>query len=335
MSSLGIASTLFSLFPTSSTGNNTQSDLTASGLTGASDSADFSSSLALRMATLQAQSVSLLIGSANDASNTASGLDFLLGTNNASSGSTDPLSQLGLSTTTTQGLSASGRNLSLFDPESAYNMMSIINTDDVTYKAQFSELSKMKTAVADMQQAGSSLGSISKSLDNETITSRLQDFVGKYNDWIKRFDDTVKSGGVLDGTQAAEVSLYELEQSVENPFNGASDGFHGLSDLGISIDESTNLASLDTNKLDAALTANKSGAIDTIGEFSTNFAKSAELLNSDGNFIPNRLANLDRVIDYITDNKSALQAEFGLGAPAKMTEQISKALASYEQVASI
>src|SRR5664279_5055363 len=124
MSSLGIASTLFSLFPTSSTGNGNN----ASGLTGTSESADFSSSLALRMATLQAQSVSLLIGSANDASSTASGLDFLLGTNNASSGSTDPLSLLSLSTTTTQGLSANGRNVSLFDSESAYNMMSIINT---------------------------------------------------------------------------------------------------------------------------------------------------------------------------------------------------------------
>jgi len=335
MSSTGIASTLFSLFPTSKTDNVTQSGLTGSVLAGTSDSTDFSSSLAVRMATLQAQSLNLLMGSENNRNNTTSSLDFLLGTNNASSSSTDSLSLLGLTTTTTQSLSASGRNLSLFDPESAYNMMSIINKDDVVYKAQFSELSEMKTAVAGMQQAGLSLGSIDGSQDNAAITSQLQDFVGKYNDWIKRFDDTVKSGGVLDGTQAAEVSLYELEQSVENPFNGASDGFHGLSDLGISIDESTNLASLDTNKLNAALTANKSGAIDTIGEFSANFAKSAELLNSDGNFIPNRLANLDRVIDYISDNKSALQTEFGLGAPAKLSEQIAKALASYEQMASV
>jgi hypothetical protein len=87
--------------------------------------------------------------------------------------------------------------------------------------------------------------------------------------------------------------------------------------------------------LDAALTTNKSGVIDTIGEFSANFVKSAELLNSAGNFISNRLENLDRVIDYITDNKSALQTEFGLGAPAKMTEQIAKALASYQQVDAI
>jgi len=333
MSPLGIASTLFSFLPTSKTDNTTQSGQAGTAISTVSGNSDFSSSLALRMATLQAQSVSLLIGSANS-SNASSSLDFLTGMNNASSASTDPSSLLGLSTTTS-GLSASGRNLSLFDPESAYNMMSIINKDDVTYKAQFSELSEMETAVSDMQQAGQTLSNVSGSLDNEAIKNQLQDFVGKYNNWINRFDGTVKSGGVLAGTQAAEVSLYELEQSVENPFNGAQDGFRGLSDLGVTIDESTNLASLDVNKLDAALSSNKNGAINTISQFSANFAKSAELLNSTGNFIPNRLANLDRAIDYITENKPSLQAEFGIGAPAETSEQISKALANYAQVARI
>ena len=60
------------------------------------------------------------------------------------------------------------------------------------------------------------------------------------------------------------------------------------------------------SKLDAALASNKDGAISTIQEFIANFAKSAELLNSANNFIPNRLANLDRVIDYITDNLSLI-----------------------------
>ena len=340
MSPFGIASTLFSLLPTSDTSRATQPSQTK-----AASGTDFSSSLTLRMAALQAQSVNLLIGSTNASDKTSSGLDFLMGvnnpsnntSNNASSSSTDPFSLLGISTSTTgaSSLSASGRNLSLFNPESAYSMMSIINSDDVTYKAQFSELSDMKTAVASMQQAGQTLGTIGGSLDNEAIKSRLQDFVGKYNDWIKRFDGTVKSGGVLAGTQAAEVSLYELEQSVENPFNGAKNGFRGLSDLGLSIDESTNLASLDTNTLNAALTTNKNGAINTISEFGANFAKSAELLNSANNFIPNRLSNLDRAIDYITENKSSLQAEFGLGAPAKPSTAVSEALAHYAKIAGI
>ncbi|MFT3847310.1 MAG: hypothetical protein QM739_01130 [Propionivibrio sp.] len=69
--------------------------------------------------------------------------------------------------------------------------------------------------------------------------------------------------------------------------------------------------------------------MNTVDEFSANFAKSAGLLTSAGNFIPNRLDNLDRVIDYISANKASLQAEFGLGNPAKISDTVAKALAAY------
>ena len=72
--------------------------------------------------------------------------------------------------------------------------------------------------------------------------------------------------------------------------------------------------------------------IDTVQQFSANFAKSAELLNSSNNFIPNRLDNLDRVIDYIAENKTSLQAEFGLGDTARPSATVSKALAAYNRI---
>ena len=321
MSPIGIASTLFSLFQ-SVKGSSTSTEQSTSRSNSASNSSDFSSSLALRMATLQAQSANALTGAAANGTNAASGLDFLIN------------SKLGLQSGATgiPGLSVSGRNMSLFDPESAYKMMTNINNKDITYKAQFSEMSDMKSAVASLEQAGKALGGINQSFDSEAIKTQLQAFAGKYNEWINRFDSTVKGGGVLAGTQAAEISLYELEQSVESIFNGAKDGLRGLRDLGFTIDQNTNLASIDTNKLDAVLAANKTGVVNAINEFSANFAKSAELLNSAGNFIPNRLSNLDRVIDYIHDNKPSLQAEFGLGDPAKPSAQINKALASYNQI---
>ena len=274
------------------------------------------------MATLQAQSVNTLVGSAANGSKPSSGLDFLT---NANQG-------LQTGSATIPGLSANGRKLSLFDPESAYKMMTDINNKDVTYKAQFSEMSEMKAAVASLEQAGKALGSVSEAFDAEAIKTKLQSFATKYNEWITRFDDTVKSGGLLAGTQAAEISLYELEQSVENIFNGAKDGIRGLKDLGFTIDQNTNLASIDLSKLDAVLASNKIGVVNTINEFAANFAKSAELLNSAGNFIPNRLSNLDRVIDYITEHKPSLQAEFGLGDPARPSAVINKALASYNQI---
>lgn len=335
MSPLTIASTLFGLFQSSGSGSSAQSNQTGSERLDAAESSDFSSSLALRMAGAKSQSINILLGSTLSGNKASSGTDFLSRFSGAQPGShlgaTDPLSLLGLSTTT-QGLSPSGRNLSLFDPESAYRMMSVINTKDVTYKAQFSELSEMKTLVSGMQQAGQSLGSVSALMDNDAVKTQLQAFAARYNDWVTRFDGSVKNNGLLAGTQAAEISLYELEQSVENIFNGAKDGFHGMRDLGLTIDPNTKLATLDTSKLFAALGSNKAGAINALHEFSTNFAKSAELLNSANNFIPNRLSNLDRVIDYITDHRSSLQAEFGLGDPAKPSAQVARALAAYNQI---
>ena len=320
MSSIGIVSNLLNLFSSSKNGAS-QFALTGTGFSDTSSGNDFSSALAVRMATLQTQSLGVLIGSAPGKSNSGSNFDFLSSLNGPTSESTN-----------TEDLFSNGRNLSLFDPESAYRMMTSINTKDVTYKAQYSELSEMQQAVTALQQAGQDLRGVSESADSETIKSQLQAFANKYNAWISRFDPTVKGDGLLAGTQAAEISLYELEQSVENPFNGAKDGFHGLKDLGFTIDPVTNLASFDTERLNASLAAKHSGVVSTIQEFSANFTKSAELLNSTGNFIPNRLGNLDRVIDYISENKRSLQAEFGLGDPAKPTAQVAKALASYNRI---
>lgn len=314
MNTTGIADTLLGIAKSAWT-------LPKSGQEAVSNGDSFSSSLSLRMATLRAQSVNLLLGSKTSNDKTSTSLDFLTGASGTSSSALQALS--------------GGRNLSLFDPESAYRMMSVINSRDVTYKAQFSELTEMKDGVAAMQTAGLALGGVDTSMPDDEIKAQLQAFAEKYNDWIKRFDSTVKSNGVLAGTQAAEISLYELEQSVENMFNGARDGLHGLRDLGLTIDQTTNLVSIDTARLDSTLATNRNGAVNTITEFSANFARSAELLNSSNNFIPNRLSNLDRVIDYIADNKTSLQAEFGLGDPASPSDPISKALAAYNRMFNI
>ncbi len=334
MSPLGIAGSVLGLIASNRSDGASQSSQSRAS---AAQGGDFSASLALRMASLRSESINPLLGTGKGGSN----FDFLLGAMGGQAGasaSNDPLSFLGLGGGAASGsalssqLSSTGRNLSLFDPESAYRMMTSINNGDATYKAQFAELSEMKNDVAEMQQAGLTLGSGLASLDNAGIKAQLQAFTEKYNEWVGRFDSTVKAGGVLSGTQAAEISLYELKQSIENRFNGAMHGVQGMRDLGVTIDPKTKMASIDTAKLDAFLTKNREGALSAIGEFSGNFAKSAELLISSNNFIPNRLENLDRVIDYITDNKASLQAEFGTGDVAKPSAQIAKALAAYQQM---
>lgn len=283
----------------------------------------FQSSLTLRIAEIRSQTFGTLLATASggDEKEGASAFDALLNTtdNTGGTGAIDPAT----------GLSASGRNTSLFDPESAYKMMTTINSKDVTYKAEYVEMKDMESYLDALQQEGQKLKDVDAASSSGDIKARLQAFADAYNGWIDRFDEELAPGGLLADTQAAQVSQWELEQSVENMFTGVTAGLHGMRDLGLNIDPVTNFASVDSAKLDAVLASNKEGAVATMQEFGANFAKSAELLNADGNFIPNRLNNLSRVIEYIDDNKSSLQAEFGLGDTAKPTGVVANALAVY------
>ena len=230
------------------------------------------------------------------------------------------------------GLSTDGYNMTLADPVSAYKMMTAINKSDVSYKTQFSELTQMQSSIAQMQDAGRSLGSIALSASDGSIKTQLQQFVEQYNGWMQRFNPDIQKGGALANTQAAQVSLYELEQNMTNRFLGAKDGIHGLRDMGVTIDPNTRLATLDTVKLDALLATDKPGVVNTVQEFGANFAKAAGMLNSDGNFILKQLDNLSRAIHYIADNKDALQKEFGTGDIAKPAVQVAQALAEYHVI---
>lgn len=279
-----------------------------------------SASISLGLATFRSQAMNSLFNSADTASEDALWASL----------TRQPVVEKGAVSASLNGISPAGRNLALFDPESAYKMMSVINHNDVSYKAQFSELSQMKSDISQMEAEGLALGQLSSSSSNGEMATRLQQFVGQYNAWVERFDPDLQSGGLLADTQAAQVARYELDQSIENGFNGAADGVHGLADLGLVIDPNTHLATLDIARLDSLLASNRQGAVNTLHQFSANFAKSASLLNSEGNFMPNQLNNLSKVIDYFADHKTALQNEFGSGDAARPNAQVAQALAAYK-----
>lgn len=219
-----------------------------------------------------------------------------------------------------------GHNMALPDPESAYRMMSLINGKEVLYKAQFWELKQMGEGVAGLQQAVQRLTDI----EIGGVKPALQDFISQYNKWIQGFEEDMRSDGLLGGTQAAQVSRHELEQSVRNIFIGASYGLRGIGSLGVTTGPGGTLL-LDEAKLDAMLLADTKGTEGTIREFAAHFAKSAELLNNSDNFIPRQLDNLNRAIRYIADNHAAWQAEFGMGDAARPAGEVARALAAYQQ----
>lgn len=284
------------------------------------------SEIALQIAGFQAQTMGSLINSAfaTGTKDGATGVEALLTTLNAAAArpASPTLEQ------TIAGLSPTGRSNALFAPEPAYQMMSFINTREVEFQTQFAELGQMGSAVADMQQNARNLAGIDGASANANIKARLQTFAEQYNDWVRRFDAAMQEGGVLADVQAAQVARHELAQSIGSIFNGARQGVQGLGDLGLTVDPVSRLATLDDTRLDAALASNKEGSALAVQEFSANFARSAELLNTDGNFIKNRLDNLGRAIAYIGDNKPALQAEFGLGDPPRSDRRPGRPLTS-------
>lgn len=227
------------------------------------------------------------------------------------------------------GSFVAGRNPLLADPESAYRMMTEINRREVAYQAEYAEMREMGSEVAALRGAADRLATLDETSSDTAIAAGIDDFVAAYNAWIDRFDEALAADGLLAGTQAATVAQWELEKSIESIFHGAAGGVRGMTALGIVIDPVSNRASLDRQQLAGVLAGNRSGAVGAIDDFAANFARSAELLNSDGNFIANRLANLSRVIDYIDRNKAALQMEFGLGDAARPNTEVARALAAY------
>lgn len=231
--------------------------------------------------------------------------------------------------TDTQAASELFENPGLADPESAYRMMTEINRREVVYKAEFSEMSEMKGDLGELSTEAHQFSNLSAESGLAEIRIRLQHFTESYNRWIDRFDQELEPGGLLAGTQAARVAQWELEVSIGNMFFGAGAGLHGLRDLGIQVDPVTDRITFDQARFDAVAERNRSGVVATLREFGANFSRSADLLISEGNFVPARLTNLERVIDYIDQNKAALQAEFGTGDVAKPEGYVAKALASY------
>lgn len=289
----------------------------------AGETGGMSTPFALQLAQFQSSQLSELIGSAD------AGAVLPGGVAGVSSGS-DPLSMLDM-IGQAKGLTAGGLNPALRDPQAGYDMMTKINNLDVSFKAQYAELGQMGNAMSAMGQDGQSLGAISTGSDSAGIKTQLQTFVGQYNDWVKSFDGDMQSGGLLAGTQAAQVARHELSASVQSLFNGADQGVSGLGDIGLTIDQVSGLASLDGNQLDQMLNKNKAGVVAAIDQFSAGFSKAAQTITGSDNFIQNQLGNLGNAISYLSKNEQSLQAEFGTGAAANPTGAVAQALALYNQ----
>lgn len=210
------------------------------------------------------------------------------------------------------------------------NVSTVINRVDVSFKAQFSELSELKSRIAQQQDAANTLHTITPQSSDADIVAKVNDFIATYNAGVNRFTPDVAAGGVLDGSAEANRARFSLERDIADPLIGASSGVRdGLASLGIQVDPTTLLATVDQTALQASLGSNKNATVNTLTAFAASFSATATSLNQAGNPEDRQLKNLDKAIHWIDDNRADVAKEFGAGEAAKPNQAFAKAAAAY------
>jgi flagellar capping protein FliD len=210
------------------------------------------------------------------------------------------------------------------------NVSTIINRTDVSFKAQFSELSELKSTFAHEGESAQQLARLDEKSSSAEIKSKLMEFIATYNAGVNRFAPDVAQGGVLEASHEANRARFATRRDIADPLVGALDGLRGgMSALGVTVDPQTGLASVDETQLDKILAQDTDKDVHTIVDFATRFAQTTATLNSTGNAQDKQLANLDRAIHWIADNRASVAQEFGPGAAAKPNDAFAKAAAAY------
>lgn len=181
--------------------------------------------------------------------------------------------------------------------------------------AEADVLTQLRARVAELGSASQGLESLSAASSNNDIKSALQSFITRYNAWDSEFDPYFEDGALLDDNTAGEVARFSLKREIGSIFHGAGNGgfAKGLTDMGVSFTPDGQLQ-LDETAFDAAISANRTSAVQTLTNVAKAFGDAAELLASDGHLLDRRIDNAERAASWADANQRKLEAEFGPGA---------------------
>lgn len=176
-------------------------------------------------------------------------------------------------------------------------------------------LKQLSARMAELGTASQGLAGFGASSGGDEIKAALKDFIARYNDWDAEFDPYFEQGALLDDNQAGEVARYSLRREVGSILHGAGNGgfAQGLTDMGVRFTADGQLV-LDEAAFDAALAANRNGAVQTLNNVADAFGKAATMLASDGHLLDRRIDNAERALAWAADNQDKVEAEFGPGA---------------------
>ena len=214
------------------------------------------------------------------------------------------------------------------------NMVTVLNRLEVTFKAQFSELGEMRKSLVAEQAAAKRLATLDGASTSADVKAELAHFVETYNAGVNRFAPAMDKGGILEGSWEAARARFATQRDISYILNGSEVGIKGdLAQLGISTDPKTGTASIDDAKLEGALAKDRGHVVASITAFANTFVTTVDFLNAKGHAQQRQMANLDRAVHWIGDNKTAVQKEFGAGAAATPNAAFAKAAANYDEMA--
>ncbi|MFL6658874.1 MAG: flagellar filament capping protein FliD [Massilia sp.] len=216
------------------------------------------------------------------------------------------------------------------------NMVTVLNRVEYTFKAQYAELGEMHQSLTQYQHDAQKLAGLTADTPIADLKSALQQFVISYNAGVNRFAPDVTKGGILEGSWEATRARFATERDISYVLNGAEVGLKGgLEALGITTDKASGLASVNQEQLDAALARDPHAVAAALAAFGSTFVKTVDTLNGDGHAQQRQMANLDRAVHWIDDNKASVQQEFGPGAAATPDDAFSKAAKRYDEMAKL
>ncbi len=216
------------------------------------------------------------------------------------------------------------------------NMITVMNRVEVSFKAQFAQLSEMRKSLLDGQDAAQALGELDAQSSNADIKAALDHFVAVYNDGVNRFAPDVGRGGVLEGSPEAIRARFATMRDINHILTGSEFGLKGgLATLGISADPRTGLATVDHQKLDAELALHRGRNLNAINDFADAYSGTVDSIDAPGHAHGRQLDNLNRAVNWIRDNRAAVEKEFGPGAAATPDEAFANAAARYDAMAKL
>jgi hypothetical protein len=216
------------------------------------------------------------------------------------------------------------------------NMVTVLNRVEITFKAQFSELGEMRHSLAGEQAAANKLAALSDASSGAEIKAALAHFVETYNAGVNRFAPALDKGGVLEGSWEAARARFATQRDIGYVLNGSEKGIKGdLAKLGITTDPKTGLAAIDQAMLDGALASDKGHVVAAVTAFADTFVTTVDFLNAKDHSQQRQMANLDRAVHWIDDNRDDVQKEFGPGAAATPNQAFAKAAALYDAMAKV